>query len=409
MVAIASRLAFSRLDKASQGLHNAIVDAGNEPAQYPEPVPADHIGGLHHWFDLRTIGGNRPGFEKAATVAPALLGVEIAEGLLQAICLSKPSIASHDQFELLFLLLSKVLWVLQDQISTALDGLIRLPFLASDLIDSICEHASNMESVKGDRCLREVLGNAFDESRRHVTGYLFHLVDATLVALKKAGKSRNSRVILACGGEYQTSLIQIEKQAYVVVVLAGGGLINTNAGNGRAGGLRQRLLYVMLENTPNALVRDVQQTANRPHGHVPGQFQDHGLHEQREAAIGASPWNTDQFDATGRTFDSGNPGDDECLMLEEIEMSPSLFIGIIDRTTRFAARGAGEFGAVGIGNSQIKLSRIGHELGLNDMPWRDQAKSLGKERVGVHEAHLLESEFDSSTHSKRRRAEYNVR
>jgi hypothetical protein len=131
MVAIASRFAFSRLDKPSKGFHDAIVDARYEPAQYPEPMPADHIGSLHHWFDLRAISGNRPGFEEATTVAPVLLSIEIAEGLLQAVCLCEPGIAGNDHFEIRFLLVGEVLWILQDQVPTTLDGLIRPPFLVS--------------------------------------------------------------------------------------------------------------------------------------------------------------------------------------------------------------------------------------------------------------------------------------
>jgi len=82
MVAVASRFRFSNLDKPCKSLHTAIVDARDEPAQFLEQMPADHIGGLDLRLDLRSIGGNYPGFEESATAIPTLLSIEITGRLL---------------------------------------------------------------------------------------------------------------------------------------------------------------------------------------------------------------------------------------------------------------------------------------------------------------------------------------
>ena len=72
------------------------------------------------------------------------------------------------------------------------------------------------------------------------------------------------------------------------------------------------------------------------------QLHDKCFKQEREAAIIASPRYIYEFDTTVLASDAWNPGYEEGLVLEEVEVSPSLFCRIVDGTAFAAARRTGE-------------------------------------------------------------------
>jgi len=90
------------------------------------------------------------------------------------------------------------------------------------------------------------------------------------------------------------------------------------------------------------------------------------------------------MDTTAVASNTRHPGDNERLVLEEVQVPPFLFDGVVNlAATRFArwTRKGGALPEIYV-KSQLTLGGI--EIGLGHLPGRDQAKSGGEKWVGVH-------------------------
>jgi len=58
--------------------------------------------------------------------------------------------------------------ILQPDIAASGEFGMVLPFDAADFVDSVIDEADDVKLVKGDGSVGQLLGNAFDEGRRHI-------------------------------------------------------------------------------------------------------------------------------------------------------------------------------------------------------------------------------------------------
>lgn len=86
---------------------------------------------------------------------------------------------------------------------------------------------------------------------------------------------------------------------------------------------------VMPNHASDALVGDADVPGDGLHRHLSGQEHDGLLQKQREAVAFAGPRDVDPMDAVPRTLDAWNPGFDQTMVLEEVQMPPGEILEVM--------------------------------------------------------------------------------
>jgi hypothetical protein len=126
-----------------------------------------------------------------------------------------------------------------------------------------------------------------------------------------------------------------------------GGLVDGDTPDGGVVGVLARLLDPVVQDAPHAGVVLAHETGGGGNGH--GRHQRHGerLEQEREAGAGARPGHRDLLDTAFGAGDARGVRVQERLVLEEVEVTPLLFGGVVHRTIGLAAGRAWEAAALG--------------------------------------------------------------
>ena len=120
-------------------------------------------------------------------------------------------------------------------------------------------------------------------------------------------------------------------------------LVQTDGANSGEVLLCTRLIGVVIKGTLHPHIADRQQLRHLAHRHRLTQRNQQGLQQQREAAAGTCPGNGDLGGlATGTTAYPRHLGMDVGLILEEVEVAPLAFPGVMHRLVLRPAVRAGE-------------------------------------------------------------------
>ena len=133
-----------------------------------------------------------------------------------------------------------------------------------------------MELVEGDGGIRQVLGDTLDEGRAHIDADLADRLRGTAMRDEITGEGGYGVGILALGCEHDAGAVDVDKQSDVVVAAPGSGLIDGEPGHTRSIGPHQRLVYIVVNHTPQPGVV----LAHNPGHRLDRHGRDHG-HDQR--------------------------------------------------------------------------------------------------------------------------------
>ena len=359
------------MDLAVDAFEDAIGDVGVGEAEDALPVAFDGVGGIDDGFQTAV---SRPE-EPALKIVCGQVGGLFPEGFeahADAVCTCCFQVELAQVFQPLALVLLQVFRVGQPEIAAASQECFVFLFFAPHPIDGIADDLHDMEAVEGDISVGKVGFHPLDEGGRQVAADIAHLVRIAVVGLEVLGEGGNGATVLAGGGKQDAELVQIDKQADVVVAPFACGLIHADAGYAAVVLLTACLRDIVAHHSPDAGVLLADQTGQRLDGKVANQCQDQRFEQQREPAARPCPGDLDLMNPAGRTFHPWHTRMQKCLVLKEIQVAPALLFGVVGRQTSYTALGADKVAADREINVQVKLA-VGLGKGdLGDVPRRFQ-------------------------------------
>ena len=149
------------------------------------------------------------------------------------------------------------------------------------------------------------------------------------------------------------------------------GLIHTDRMNGGHIHAGTSGFDVLINDPPQALVGFPYQARRRQHGHRPYQGHDQRFEEQGKMRAFPRPGDRYLMHPMIRAHHTGHTGVEIGLMLEEIHMSPRLFLNIMHRTFRAADR-TSKATALGKVDMQVQAFLLHRESHMIHQPRRYQ-------------------------------------
>jgi len=162
-------------------------------------------------------------------------------------------------------------------------------FLAAHVVDGGVEELHHMELVEGQAGLRELRLHARDKGRRQVAADLLDGLGTSAMVEQVGLEPLEGRGILAFGDEDRPGLLQIDKEADVVVPPLAGRFIHPELPQPGVIGLLAGPVDVMLQHAPQAGVMLPEQRGDPLDRHGLGQDHDEGLKQEGKAAARTRP------------------------------------------------------------------------------------------------------------------------
>jgi hypothetical protein len=297
------------------------------------------------------------------------------------------------------LVAAPVIAVFQPDITAAFELGDSLDLLAADFIDGLVDQLNDVEFGEGDRGPWEMLVESGEVAGGHVDTNITDLLGTGIVGLQIIGELRHDIGLTPLASEQQTWGIEVVKQADLVVSAPCGGLVDTDGGGTREVFLRARLVNVVIQGSPDTHIADTKQLCNLTNRHRLAQGHQQRLHQQRETAGGARPGDLDLGRlGTGSTTYARHLGMENGLILEEVQMAPGAFLGIVDRLVLGTAMRTGEAHTRSETYLQIDSPPIRIESNVNDFPGALQAECGRKQR------HLIQTNTSSASNIAKQHA-----
>jgi len=179
--------------------------------------------------------------------------------------------------------------------------------------------------------------------------------------------------------------VQVDEDGDVVVSTLGRGLIQADGlevfqvqrGDGFG--------HIVANDAPQAGIRNLDVARHGIDWHLSNEAHDHLLKKQSEAAALPGPWCLHSPDSVFRANDPRESGRKVAMMLEEVEMPPSVLFEIVSfaRSTALGARV--QRSAIGT-DLQVELGRrlVGIKALAHSFPRRRKAEAQGKDLFGKH-------------------------
>jgi hypothetical protein len=136
--------------------------------------------------------------------------------------------------------------------------------------------------------------------------------------------------------------VDVDEPRNVVLAALGRGLVDGDAPQVGEVHARHGRLDIVLDDTPQSRVVLADEAGCSSDRHGLDERHDECLKQEREAGTRPCPRHIDEAYATVRAVDTGDARMQEGLVLEEIEVAPGLFDGVVHWALGFAAGGARE-------------------------------------------------------------------
>jgi len=225
-----------------------------------------------------------------------------------------------------------------------------------------------MELVEGQPGLRELRFHARDKGRRHIAADLLDGLGTSAMVEQIGLEPLEGRGILAFGDEDRPGLLQIDKEADVVVPPLAGRFIHPELPQIGGIGLLAGPVDVMFQHAPQTGVMLPDQLGDPLDRHGLGQDHDEGLKQQGEAAARTRPGQGHLQHPASGTPDPRHPGHEMGLVLEKVQMPPALWLRVVNRTVPLPAGGTGKTAPPGEVQSDVQTSLPGIELTTHHRP-----------------------------------------
>ena len=225
-----------------------------------------------------------------------------------------------------------------------------------------------MELVEGQPGLREVRFRARDKGRRHIAADLLDGLGRSAMIEQVGLEPLEGRGILAFGDEDRPGLLQIDKEADVVVASLAGRFIHPELPQIGVIDLLAGPVDVVLQHSPQTGVILPDQLGDPLDRHGLGQDHDEGLKQQGKAAARTRPWQGHLQDPASGTPDTRHAGNEMSFVLKKVQMPPALWLRIVNRTVPLPTGGTGKTAPPGKVQSDVQTSFHGIELATHHLP-----------------------------------------
>ena len=199
-----------------------------------------------------------------------------------------------------------------------------------------------MEPIDGHGGVWEFFVDGGEEGGRHVADRLLDAAGVAAVRLQESLELLDRRLALAWRGENHRLFltVRIDEHGDVILALFGGRLVEGEGSEVGEVETPQRLGDVVLDDPPQPLVGDADDPGHRQHWHLPHQGHRRLFEQKGEAAPLSSPRNRRPLRPMLRAVRPRNPGRDQTVMLEEVQVTPAEFLEVMRLATPAALRAA---------------------------------------------------------------------
>jgi len=336
-------------------------------------MTADGFGDIDDGLDTAVCGPEIPSFEVVFGVFRRLV-VEVLEDQPDLVGAGGFQKAASEVkcLDLLFLVGGKISGILKPDIAGAGEFGMELTFQTTDFVDGVVDEADDVELVKGQGGVGQMVADAFDEGGRHIGADFGNSLRISLMGLEVLGESGYGGGIFAGSDEQNFALVEIDEKGHVVVAATGSGLIDANLRDGGVVGFTARGIHVMVEDAPNQGVVFSDQSGGSQHGHDLDELEDESFKQQREPAVGSSPGHGNAVDTTSGAHDAWGTGVKKGLMLEEVQVAPCEGLGVVG-LRRSGAEGTSKAGAARKVQIDVEASGLDGETAMVNQPRWEQS------------------------------------
>ena len=269
--------------------------------------------------------------------------------------------------------------VLLQRPAGALQVRLGLDLGPTHLVQRLAGQGHHVERVKGQARLRKVRGRPGHERLGHVQTHVADRSGIATMRLQIICERLERRRVAAGRGEQQPPGIGIMEQGDIALAAPAAGLVHAHPTDRAVVLLLARPVDVMAQQPPDAVVRYPHQPGHVRHRHGLAQRDHERLHHQREPRSGSCPRRLDLAGlAARRAGHPWQPGIDEGLELEEVQMLPTALDPVVDRLVRCPAGRTGQPLGLAVDGEVDGALRL-PEIDRGDRPRRTQTQSLCEE------------------------------
>ena len=388
---VAAGLAFGGLEEAVERFDEAVGLAALCPGDDPVEVLSDHTGDVLHRRDLGPQDVCAPLLEHGGDDVDLLTVKNFAQMFAIEPCAGRAFGGGlGDQgVEVGSAFVGQAGTVLEQGPAQPFEARVGALFEASHLVDSGRRMGDDVELVEGNSGVGQVLGDALDESRRHVDAHRADLVGRAFVRGQIFCEAGDRFGVFALGNEHHLPLAHIGGDGQVIVATPAGRFVDRHRGHRRQIGLGQSKIDIVRTDRMDAMPGQTDQLGHGGKGHLLGHGQHQRLEQQREASEFAEPVGLVLDDLPVGQLHARRPDVQEAFVLEEVEVTQAFDLGVVDRmharhVWHRKPRPGNEIDADG----QRLLSRV--EIDAVDVPRLGNAQGQFEELV-LHPRTLLSS------------------
>jgi hypothetical protein len=211
-------------------------------------------------------------------------------------------------------------------------------FEAPGLVERGGSMSDEMELVEADAGIGQVVGDPFDEGRRHVDADRADLRRRPVVFGQIIGEAADGGGVAALGNEHDLAFDGVGGKGQVMMAASVGGLLDRHRDHRRQIGRGHREIDIARADRVHAVPGCVDQSGDRGERHLLRHCQNQRLEQQGEAGQLAEPIGLDQHDSPVGQFDPWCSHLQVVFVLEEIEVPQALGLRVIDRVRALDTR-----------------------------------------------------------------------
>src|SRR5216683_744704 len=204
------------------------------------------------------------------------------------------------------------------------------------------------------------------------------------MSLEVFGESGYRRGVLSFGSKQYSGHIEIHEDADVIVTPATRCFIDPNVLHGTIIPCGHGLIHVVMNHPPQPRIVLPDKPCHCPHRHVRHHGQQECFEEQREPAAGSSPRDVHRSLAATAAIDARNPGAEDRLELEEVQMAPAPLLRVVRLAASLSTFRTEKRTASLEIDADLELPLDGVEFIAGHVPRLGQTESEGEEVFAVH-------------------------
>ena len=201
--------------------------------------------------------------------------------------------------------------------------------LAPNGIQGFVHQFHQVEAVEGDFCFGQVFPDALDEGWRQVAANIQDLLCLPSMLLQVLHEGSQGVAIAPHRSEKEAPQFKVHDEGDVAMPPAIRLLVDSYRLDHGEVLLGTGLVHVVFQNPPDARVVLPHQASNGIHRHFPHEDHEQAFEHEREAGALPGPRNVHGLDAVFVAVAARYPGRQVGRVLEEVQMPPGPFLGVV--------------------------------------------------------------------------------